>query len=86
MLPRPSIACLVLRPIVYPLPCHIGELLIVWPGHRRLTLTATTDDGLPLRWRYWPEGRLYGDLLHLFLDARIRALDVASERALLRIA
>jgi hypothetical protein len=87
MLAEPSIACRVLRPFARPIVARPPELLVVWPGHPELTLVTYDASGqTPLRWTHWPEGHLYGDLLHLFLDAKIACLSVESERALLGIA
>ena len=87
MLDRPSIVCRVLRPFVSLIVAHRDQLLIVWPGHPKLTVCVCSPDGATLlRSRYVPEGRLYGDLLHLFLDAKIHCLSETSERALLRTA
>ena len=70
-----------------PIPARVGDVLTVWPGHPTLTLCVSSPDGQkPLHWCYVPEGLLYGDLLHWFLDAKIEAMTVESERALLRIA
>lgn len=87
MLNAPSIACLVLRPIMTPIPAKAGEMLIVWPGHPTLTLCVVTHDGRAIiRESYCPDGVLYGALLDLYLDAKIRCLSDQSERALLRTA
>ena len=73
--------------MLVPIPARVGDVLTAWPGHPVLTLCVVSPDGrTPLHWCHVPEGRLYGELLHLFLDAKIQALSVASERALLRIA
>ena len=87
MLPEPSIACRVLRPFTRPIAARAGDYLVIWPGHQTQTLTVYAPDRVKiLREAYCAEGHLYGDLLHLFLDARIVCLSVASERALLGIA
>ena len=85
MLDRPSIVCRVLRPITRPIVGRPNTLLLVWPGHPH-TLTITTLSGNVLHTAYCPEGVLYGALLHLFLDAAIRPLTEADERALLGVA
>ncbi len=87
MLPAPSIACLVLRPFMAPIPANAGEMLIVWPGHPTLTLCVVTRDGREIiREAHCPDGVLYGALLDLYLDAKIRCLSDQSEQALLRTA
>ena len=86
MLDAPSIACRVLRSFADPIVAHRGEVLTVWPGHPELTLTILDRDGKPLRWQHYPELLVYGMMLHLYLDAKIEPLSLASERALLRVA
>lgn len=86
VLDAPSIACVVLQSFADPFPAHKGELLIIWPGHPRHTIASCSADGTTfLRSRPYEDGKLYGDLLHLFLDAKIRCLTEQAERALLRV-
>jgi hypothetical protein len=85
MLPAPSIVCRVVRPIMAPIVARPNSLLLVWPGHAH-TLTVASSCGTVQRTAYCPEGVLYGALLNLFLDAAIRPLTEADERALLGVA
>lgn len=66
-----------------PIVARPGEVLTIWPGHPELTLCVFTPDGeTPIRWRHHPEGALYGDLLALYLDAKIRGVSDRDERLL----
>jgi len=83
MLPRPSIVCRVARPILSPIVAAPGDVLAVWPGHPTHALTVLSSDGLTVRRACpRPEGLLYGDLLHWFLDAAV-LMPEADQRAFL---
>lgn len=86
MLDCPSIVCRVLRPFARPIVARVGHILTIWPGHPTHCLTILDAAGAVVRATGYPEGKLYGDLLHLFLDAAIVALSEDSERRLLRVA
>jgi hypothetical protein len=87
MLPAPSIVCRVLRPLMSPIVAHPGDVLTAWPGHPRLTLCVLSPDASRvLRAQYVPEGRLYADLLTLFLDAAIDLSDAGQAALLTRSA
>lgn len=83
MLDRPSIAALVVRPIRTPIAAQPGDMLIAWPGHPTHTLgVVSPEPRRVLRTRHVPDGAVYGELLRLFLDAKIR-LPLRSQRRLL---
>ena len=87
MLPAPSIACRVVRPILNPIPAEVGRMLVVWPGHPTKTLSVLTPCGRHIiRSAPLSDGLLYGALLELYLDGKIACLSLASERALFRSA
>lgn len=70
-----------------PIPASIGSILVVWPGAGEQTLTVMLSDGeTVVSTADCPEGRLYGELLNLFLDGVIRPLTIEDERSLLRVA
>ena len=82
MLDRPSIVCRVVRPIATPIAADPGDTLVGWPGHPTHTLAVVSPRQTVRRTRFVPDGVLYGALLELYLDGKIR-LAVASQRHLL---
>lgn len=82
MLDRPSIVCRVVRPMVKPIAADPGDTLVAWPGHPTHTLAVVSSEKAVRRTRHVPDGVLYGALLELYLDGKVR-LPVASQRRLL---
>jgi hypothetical protein len=83
MLDRPSIVCRVVRPILSPLVATPGDYLTGWPGHPTHTLAVVTSDQTTVvRHRFCADGALYGLLLDLFLDGKVRLTDQAQRRLL----
>lgn len=82
MLDRPFLVGRVVRAFDTPIAAEVEDTLIAWPGHRTHTLAVVTPDQVVRRTRHVAYGVLYGALLGLYLDGKVR-MPTASQRRLL---